>query len=110
MSGLSFIFAYALTLIVETCMLFLLLHKRYDARTIMLNSMIANSITLPFVWFAFPLLGMDWAAQTAIAEIFAFMCEAAFYKKAFIGISWKEAMFVSLACNSLSFVAGFMLM
>jgi uncharacterized protein (DUF2062 family) len=71
--------------------------------------LIANSITLPFVWFVFPLLGLGWALQTALAELFAFVCEAIFYKIAFAKIGWKDAFMVSLACNSFSFVTGLLL-
>jgi hypothetical protein len=98
-----------MTLIIETSALFLLLRRRYDARTIVLNSIIANTITVPVVWFVFPFLGLGWVAETAMAELFAFVCEALYYKKAFAGIGWYDAFFVSFACNSLSFGFGLLL-
>jgi uncharacterized protein (DUF2062 family) len=106
---LDFILAYFLTLVVETGALYLLLRRRYRAKTIILNSIIANSVTLPFVWYFFPALGLDWPVQTAIAELFAFISEAVFYWKAFARLGYKEAALASFTCNLLSLGIGLLL-
>jgi len=107
---LNFISAYALTIILETGMLYLLMRKRYNDKTITLNSVIANSITLPIVWFVFPYLGLAWPIQIAVSELFAFICEAVYYKISFAKLGWMDAIIASFLCNSLSFGVGLLLM
>ena len=68
---MDFLAAYALTLAIEGVALYLLLHDRYGAGLVARNAIIASSVTLPFVWFAFPALNLAWGAQTALAEGFA---------------------------------------
>ena len=110
---MDFIHAYVLTILVETLLLFILLRKRYPATTIIRNSVVANSLTLPFVWFALPvlgsMLGLGWALQTAAAELFAFGAEAAVYRVLFRKMDWADAVRVSFACNLLSFALGLVL-
>jgi hypothetical protein len=103
----EFVYAYALTVIIETVIAILLLRGRYDKTLIVRNSIIANSLTLPFVWFLFPVLGFgSWWLQTAVAEVFAFVAEAVVYRALFPKIGLTEALKVSLACNVASFLAG----
>jgi len=103
----EFLVAYALTLAIETTALFLLLRSRYGAALITRNSIIASSLTLPFVWFVFPVLGLgSWALQTAAAEIFAFAVEAGVYRALFPKMGWANALKVSFVCNAASFLVG----
>ncbi len=101
--------AYILTLSIETPILYFLIRGKYTTISIIQNSIIANSITLPFVWFAFPLLGLGWTVQIAIAELFAFACEIVIYKKLFGNISWEQATFASFVCNAISFGIGLLI-
>lgn len=100
-----------LTVLVEAPALFLILRARYGPLEIAKNAVIASSLTLPFVWFFFPALGLAWVPQTALAEAFAFLTEAVVYRFLFPapGIGWKDALIASLACNALSFCAGLLL-
>ncbi len=100
--------AYALTLVIETAALSLIFHKRYAGLQIARNSLIANTITLPLVWLAFPILSpfLGWGLYTAGAETFAFLAEAAIYRFLFPSLGWKDAAAASLMCNALSFAAG----
>lgn len=109
MNGLSFLFAYALTLGLETCTLYLILRKQHGAKSIIINSILANSITLPFVWFVFPYFLHDYWLAIGLSEIFALLAEAAYYRKAFAKLGWKDALFASFACNSISFCIGLLL-
>ena len=102
----EFLVAYAFTLAIETTVILLLLRNRYPAPLIARNSIIASSLTLPFVWFVFPLSGLAWPVQTAISEIFAFLAEAGFYRLSFKGMGWKGALAASFACNAASFLSG----
>jgi uncharacterized protein (DUF2062 family) len=103
---LDFASAYIVTVAVETVLLFLLLHKRYPAWLIARNSITANSLTLPFVWFAFPAFGFGWLIGTSIAELFAFGVEAAVYRWLFGKIGWEDAILASLVCNAASLAVG----
>jgi len=110
----EFIFSYFLTIIIETAVLFILLRQRHAPILIARNAIIASSLTLPFVWFAFPVLCSGflgfgagcWFLQTALAEIFAVVAETAVYQKLFSGMCWKSAFFLSLTCNAVSFGVG----
>lgn len=103
---MDFFAAFALTIIIEGAVLSLILRGRYGTLLVTRNAIIASSLTLPFVWFAFPHLGLGWGAQTAIAEAFASVAEAGFYALAFRGIGNRDALLASIACNWASFVIG----
>jgi hypothetical protein len=103
----GFIPAYLLTIAIETALALFLLRKKYDGMLIARNSVIASTLTLPFVWFVFPALGFgSWALQTAVAEIFAFLVEAAAYRVIFPKMGWMEALKTSFVCNAASFMIG----
>ena len=72
------------------------------------NSLLANTLTHPLVWFVFPLLWpkIGWTATTALAELFAFAAEAVAYSYLFPKLGWKRAALASFICNALSFAAG----
>jgi len=111
--ALGFPGAYALTLALEMPVVFLFLHgenKHKKSRAlplwkIVLGGALASTITLPFVWFAFPLLPFPYIAWLALAEAFAFGAEAVFYKF-FFRLDWKKAALMSFCANLLSFMAG----
>ncbi len=115
---IDFIRAYFVTIIIEYATLFFLLKDKQDHNLITRNAIIASSLTLPFVWFVFPVLGFGfwfpgfdpWIVQTTFAELFAFSVETAMYRFLFRDISWKDAVIASFLCNSASFVLGLMLM
>lgn len=105
---MEFVLAYALTVLIETAALYAILRKGYGPFPIVRNSLIANTLTHPLVWFALPLLwpGIGWTGATAAAELFAFAAEAAAYRSLFPGLGWRRATAASLLCNALSFSAG----
>ena len=107
---IAFAVAYALTLLVETVVLMLLLRGRYSLGLIVRNSIIASSVTLPFVWFAFPALGLAYGIQLAVSEAFAFAAETAVYAWLFKGMKLNDAAVASFLCNAASFLAGIMLL
>jgi hypothetical protein len=104
--GFGFPAAYALTVCIEATALFLLLRDRYGAGLIARNAVLASTLTLPFVWFACPALGLGWGLQTAAAETFAVAMEAGIYFLAFSGMKPKEALLTSALCNWASFIIG----
>ncbi len=98
--------AYVLTLLIETIILFLILRNKYPIKVIIVNSLIANTLTHPMVWFIFPLFGLGYALQIAASEIFAFVVEAILYLLLFEKVGWLRAVSISLLCNLVSFLTG----
>ncbi len=109
MMGLDFFQAYSITIALETILLFLILRERYPAGRIIRNSLVANTLTHPVVWFVFPLLGLAYSLQIGISEVFAFVAEAVVYFR-FFGWQLRYALFISLVCNLVSFSAGMLLL
>jgi hypothetical protein len=103
---LDFLQAFVLTIAIEGAVLYLFHRDRYHGMVIARNAIIASSITLPFVWFAFPLIQCGWGLQTAIAETFAVAIETVVYRYAFGKMSWREAAMTSAMCNWASFMIG----
>ena len=87
-------------------MLYLINRDRYPGSIIARNAVIASSLTLPFVWFAFPMIQCGWGLQTALAESFAVAVEAVFYRYAFKKMGWRDALATSVLCNWASFIIG----
>lgn len=106
MVELDFFFAYLLTISIESAALFLILRGRYGALLILRNSILASSLTLPFVWFFFTTLGLPWGVQTALSEIFAAAVEGAIYTALFKKLGMRDALLASVACNWISFIIG----
>ena len=106
----DFLLAYFLTIFIEGAVLIILIRKKYEIKLIARNAIIASSLTLPFVWFFFPALGLEWTVQTALAELFAFSSEAGIYLLLFEKIGWRNAIIASLLCNSVSFLFGILLL
>ena len=110
----SFFGSLALTLVVETVILcalsWWLLGKDVITRLgygrIILVSLLASSLTLPYVWFVFPVI-IYWSNGLALAlsELYAFVIEAILYKFIFRVPLWR-ALLLSLLCNVGSFVIG----
>ena len=69
----------------------------------------ANLSSHPCVWFVFAFLPLPLAANTALAEAWAFVSEAAFYFVAFKGVGLRRAAATSLLANGSSFAVGLLL-
>jgi hypothetical protein len=68
-----------------------------------------TAITHPIVWFVFPLLrrvGVDYVSMVILAELFAWLVEAAFLAKTQPRVPMKKALLVSLAANAASVLLG----
>jgi len=105
--NLTFPEAYALTLLLETPVYWFFLRKYCPAWKAIAASLILNTITLPVVWFVLPpILISNYLLYFAIAELFAWLAEAAMVKLAFSELSLKKALAVALAANAVSAAAG----
>lgn len=105
---LGFCLALPITLIVE-----LAVAAIYLARIKMLRSLVwvaaANGLSLPVVWFIFPLLGLNSIVLIALAELFAVVFEAFFLHITGRrrGMSLRRAATLSLLMNAASFALEF---
>ncbi|MDD5171563.1 MAG: hypothetical protein PHF60_00845 [Candidatus ainarchaeum sp.] len=102
--------AYALTIVIEAIVLFLILRKERKTSEIVVNAVIASTLTLPFVWFGFGALALPWVMKTTMAEAFAVLVEAGFYRLAFEGMTIEKALLASTVCNLASFIIGLLLL
>jgi len=107
---LQFAVALILTITIEAIVLFLILHKERKASDIAVNAVVASTLTLPFVWFVFGGLALPWAVKTGMAEGFAVLVEAGFYKLAFRGMALEKALMASFICNAASFIIGLIIL
>ena len=97
----------ALTLVLETLLASLYFSVFQIPRTMLGWIPIASMITLPFVWYVFPLIGLGDGLTTGISESFAVVVEAGFiYLMAGRQISLKHVVVLSLVMNSFSYLAG----
>ena len=112
----QFLLNWSFTLLVET-VVFIVLVRWYfriskvdvPLTQLILGGIFASTITIPFVWFVFPIL-LYYSTVSAIAagEIFAFVIEAIFYIFAF-KFSLRQAVIISFVANASSFLLGLIL-
>ena len=63
----------------------------------------ASAITHPIVWFVIPRFGLSYLTMVVVAELFAWLAEAAYFAFAF---RKKRALLWSLIANGASFGLG----
>lgn len=66
---------------------------------------IATMLTLPYVWFIFPAFITIKVWYILASEVFAFIAEAIIYFL-LLRCNFRQALFISLACNACSFGLG----
>ena len=105
----SFLLAFFITIILELLVSLIFVSIKKLPKRILANVLLVNMITLPIVWFLFPLLGFSGVVVIILSEIFAFLFEAYFIY--FLGkqfISFKQSAALSILNNSVSlFIGGF---
>jgi hypothetical protein len=109
----SFILYLIITIVTETLVALDLVRKIFkidgdvlSTGLILSAGISANALTLPYVWFVFPYLFLSsFTLAVVIAEFFAFLAEAVFYKL-FLKLTWKQALIISLIANLVSFILG----
>jgi len=103
---MNFFQAWALTVGIETIILYFLFRKRYCTDIIARNSVLASTITLPLVWFVFTQFGLNQVVRIVISELFAIGVETYIYARLFQGLKARDAFIASLICNVSSFLVG----
>jgi hypothetical protein len=109
----QFLFSWVFTLFVET-LVFIALVRQYfkipktdiSLMRLITGGVFASTITIPFVWFIFPVLIYNSiVVAVVVGEVFAFVVEAIFYVFAF-KFSVRQAVLISLFANAASFLLG----
>ena len=79
----SFTLAAAITLAVETALLFVLLSRRHPNRDRLAAGLWLSTCTLPVVWFVLPILIGDRTTYLIVAEVFAALVECGLFRAGF---------------------------
>ena len=102
----SFIAALIITLILEFTVALIYLSVKKIPKHVLYSVAIGNIISLPIVWFVFPLVGTTLSVKF-LAEIFAAVFEAYFiYWRNKKLISLKNALALSIIMNLVSWLLG----
>lgn len=109
-----FLFALVFTVFVEIGIVLFLIRKFFKIKDIssvklLFSGFFASFATIPYVWFVFPVL-IYWSSFAAIfwGEIFATTIEAIIYFF-ILKLDIKKSFFVSVVCNSFSFLLGLLI-
>ena len=100
--------AFAITLAVEIPLVVLLV-RRVEPDLLRVGTLIvfANLATHTVVWYVIPqLLLVGTRRYTVVAEGWAVVAEAVFYRAAIRGVSWRRAFAIAAVANAASYVAG----
>jgi len=115
---MNFAISLFITLALETAVL-LAIFKGQKKSLVIACSVFASTLTYGLFWFAvipaystaspFSLPFFAYPLLVLCYEGFAFVAEAAIYKRLLEKVGWKRALAASFAANAASFVAGIML-
>jgi len=105
----SFVLAFFITIILELLVALIFVSIKNIPKKLLVFVLLANVITLPMVWFLFPLINATGPIVIILSEVFAVSFEAFFFY--IFGrqiISLKQSMILSVVNNSVSlFIGGF---
>jgi len=106
----KFLVGLFITLIIETLVVFLFLKKIFFIKKIKFSQLIfisflASALTLPYLWFIFPVFLKYSLLNLLLEETVVTIIEAFIYQ-IFFNLSFKRSFFISLVANLLSFVFG----
>lgn len=103
-----FIRALILTLIIEFFASFIYLSKNKLSKKILISVLIGSLITLPFVWFVFPMIIKIIVLVVLLSEIFAILFETYFiYYLNKNAITLKKSFVLSVIINLTSLIIGY---
>ena len=112
----KFLLSLALTLMVETGVLFLLARlwlkedfKQASNAKLVFGGVFGSFATLPYLWFVLPVWLKTYMVLIIGGEILVVFLELVFYCFLF-NITWRKALIVSVCCNAVSILAGLLVM
>jgi hypothetical protein len=107
---LRFLLALAVTVVIETAVIFILLRALFKLRSstlsnarILFAGIFASFATLPYLWFVLPALVKPYWVQVSAGEAGVFAVEAVFYYFV-LNVSAKRAAVLSVIANIASIV------
>lgn len=108
----SFAKAFSITIILELLVSLIFLSVRRLPKKILTYILLANIISLPIVWFLFPLIKLSTLSVIIASEVFAVLFETLFvYLLNKQIISFKQSLMLNILNNAVSlFVGGFVYM
>jgi hypothetical protein len=93
----EWLIVFAITQVVELAVVGAILGRRG-----LILAFVGTAITHPIVWFVLPNIGLRYAAYVWTAELFAWLFEAAIYRRI---LPWPKALLLSFAANAASATA-----
>lgn len=104
---LEFIFAYLLTILSETFLLWLIaknfIKGKPTTKKIILTWLLCSWITLPMLWYVFPLFLWNWIFYGVFWEILVLIIESIIIKY-MLNLSRIKSLLLSFICNLFSFL------
>jgi hypothetical protein len=101
---LSFFKAFLLTVLVEF-LVFYRFERNLGVSKAFAAVFLVNSLSLPIVWFAIPLIVNDYLTYALLAEPFAVLSEATLLR-ILLPFSYKRAIALSMTMNMTSYLVG----
>lgn len=98
--------AFAVTWLIELAVALPVLGGRWKTTRRLATVSLAQAASHPAVWFIFPLFLWRRPLYLAVAESWAVLLEAAVYRLALPGLSWRRALASSFLANAASFAVG----
>jgi hypothetical protein len=107
---INFLKSLALTILIETAVLFILVKRFYTRfqvknQVIIIAGITASFATLPYLWFIIPLFIKSGFYYQVVSELLAVFLES-FILMGFLKFNYKNALIISLICNSVSYGVG----
>ena len=113
---LQFLKALALTVAVETVVLFLVIRYAFRIPGMVLSNallvfagLFCSGTTLPYLWFVLPAFLKTHTLLGLVGELLIFLVEAVFYYFV-LRIGVQRSLLVSFACNLASVMSGLLIM
>ena len=110
----KFLIALALTIIIETAVLFAVARfafkktkKDISDEQVLFAGFFASIATLPYLWFVLPPF-VNAAHYVWIGEALVVLAETIILRQ-LLKLRWREALAASIVCNAVSFAAGLLL-
>jgi hypothetical protein len=103
--------AFLVTVAIEIPIVVVLVRRvEPDAGRVAVLTLFANLATHPIVWFVITqLVLVGTLGYTVVAESWAVVAEAVFYRVAIRGLSSGQALLVAVVANGASFLAGLLI-
>jgi len=111
----EFLLALLFTIIIETIVLFITIrkffkipNKKISNAFLIFLGIFTSGMTLPYLWFIFPIFLQNYIAYLIIGELIVFLLEAIIYFF-ILKLGIKKSLIISFFCNLFSLLFGLVL-